>query len=130
MNKYEILIFLTTIQYIIDIQMYPCEKLKGKILLYLHHLIDIYIYFGGFLFNPFIHLITVIVTLIHWILNDNKCAFTQLTNTICYPEYSGYKGFNDFSRMSGLQDKYPNISYYYLGGVILYDLNQIWPILK
>ena len=71
-----------TVQYIIDINMYPCDNLKGKLLLYLHHLIDIYVYFGGFLFNPVIHLIVVVITAVHWITNDDKCIFTELTNKV------------------------------------------------
>jgi hypothetical protein len=121
----KILIFLTTLQYLIDIQMYPCDGIKGNLILYFHHLVDIYIYFGGYLFNPFYHLIVVIVTLLHWVTNDDKCALTEWANSICYPEYKEYKGFNDFSRMLGIQQKYPSISYYYLGFVILYDLYKI-----
>lgn len=121
----KLFIFLTTLQYLIDIQMYPCNSLKGNLILYLHHLVDIYIYFGGFLFNPFYHLIVVIITLLHWLSNNDKCILTEWVNSICYPEYTEYKGFNDFSRMLGIQQRYPSISYYYLGFVILYDLNKI-----
>ena len=109
----KILLFLTTIQYLIDIQMYPCDKVNGHILLYTHHLVDIYIYLGGFLFNPLYHLIIISITMIHWITNDNKCKLTEWLNEICYPEYTEYKGFNDFSRMLGLQDKYPNRSKFF-----------------
>ena len=126
MNKsYRILFFLTTIQYLIDIQMYPCNSIKGNILLYFHHLVDIYIYFGGFLFNPIYHLIIVVTTLLHWSTNDNKCRLTEWVNSICYPEYTEYKSFNDISMMTGLQQRYPKISYYYLFAVIIYDLNKI-----
>ena len=116
------LLFISTIQYLIDIQMYPCNNIKGNILLYIHHIINVYIYFGAFLFNPFYHLISLILIVIHWITNDNKCKLTEWKNEICYPEYTEYKGFNDFSRMIGLQDKYPNISYYYIFIMIIYDL--------
>ena len=121
----KILIFLTTLQYLIDIQMYPCNSVKGNLILYFHHLVDIYIYFGGFLLDPFTHMIVLIITLLHWVTNDDKCALTEWANSICYPEYKEYKGFNDFSRMLGIQQKYPSISYYYLGFVILYDLYKI-----
>lgn len=116
------LLFISTIQYLIDIQMYPCNNIKGNILLYIHHIINVYIYFGAFLFNPFYHLISLILIVIHWITNDNKCKLTEWMNEICYPEYTEYKGFNDLSRMIGLQDKYPNISYYYIFIMIIYDL--------
>ena len=121
----KILIFLTTLQYFIDIQMYSCDSLKGNLILYFHHLVDIYIYFGGFLLDPFTHLVVVIITLLHWVTNDDKCFLTEWVNGICYPEYTEYKGFNDFSRMLGIQQRYPSISYYYLGFVILYDLYKI-----
>ena len=121
----KLFIFLTILQYLIDIQMYPCNVIKGNLILYFHHLVNIYIYFGGFLFNPFYHLIIIIITLLHWLSNDNKCFLTEWSNKICYPEYTEYKSFNDFSQMLGIQQKYPNISYYYLCFVILYDIIMI-----
>ena len=124
-SKYRMLIFLATLQYLVDIQMYPCNNTKGYLILYFHHLLNIYIYFGGFLLDPFIHMIVAIITVLHWLSNDNKCALTEWTNSICYPEHTGYKGFNDFSRMLGLQQRYPSISYYYLAFVILYDMSMI-----
>ena len=32
----KLFIFLTIIQYLIDIQMYPCNGIKGNLILYLH----------------------------------------------------------------------------------------------
>ena len=119
-------LLLTTIQYFTDIQMYPCTNINGHILLYFHHVINIYIYFGAFLFNPFYHLIIISLTVIHWITNDNKCILTEWINEICYPEYTEYKGFNDFSRIIGLQDEYPNISYYYMLSMIIYDIYLLY----
>ena len=111
-QSFKIFIFVSTIQYIIDIQIYPCNKLNGHLLLYIHHLVDIYIFHGCFLFNPLYHLIVIVMTIIHWITNNSQCILTEWVNKVCYPEYIEYKGFNDFSRMLGLQDKYPDINYY------------------
>ena len=36
----KLFIFLTTLQYLIDIQMYPCNNINGYLILYLHHLVD------------------------------------------------------------------------------------------
>ena len=124
-QSFKIFIFVSTIQYIIDIQIYPCNKLNGHLLLYIHHLVDIYLKFGGFLFNPLYHLISIILTIIHLITNNNQCFLTEWVNKVCYPEYIEYKGFNDFSRMLGLQDKYPDINYYYLFILIIYDLFKL-----
>ena len=32
----KVFIFLTTFQYLIDIQMYPCNNIKGHLILYFH----------------------------------------------------------------------------------------------
>ena len=120
------LLVLTTIQYLTDILMNPCSNIKGHVLLYFHHIIDIYIYFGSFLFDPLHHLIVISLTVLHWITNDNKCILTEWLNEVCYPEYTEYKGFNDFSRMIGLQDEYPNISYYYILSIAIYDIYLLY----
>jgi hypothetical protein len=60
--------------------MYPCDSVKGHLILYFHHLVDIYIYFGGFLLDPFTHMIVLIITLLHWVTNDDKCILTEWVN--------------------------------------------------
>ena len=125
-SKLNCLLIISVIQYLTDIQMYPCTNMNGHILLFIHHVINIYIYFGAFLFNPFNHLIIISLTVIHWITNDNKCILTERLNEVCYPEYTEYKGFNDFSRMIGLQDAYPDISYYYILLMVIYDIYRLY----
>lgn len=140
MNKtfisFIVIFILATIQFSLDINEFPCKVKKnnnlfyGLSLLYIHHVLDIYIYFGGYFTNPLYHLITIIILLIHWITNDDKCFLTQWVNSVCYPEYSlipnNYKRFNDFSNMLGIQAKYPNIHYYYVIFMICYDLIFIY----
>lgn len=121
-------IFIATVQYLVDINMYPCDKICGHIMIYIHHILDIYIYIGGFLFNPVYHLICIIFVIIHWLTNDNKCIFTQIVNKKCYPNYIEYKPFNDFSIMLGIQQRFENINYYYLLLMIIYDLKEIFKI--
>jgi len=120
-QSFMILFILSLIQYRMDIHMHPCNHIWGNVILYIHHIFGIYIYFGGFLLNPLYHFIIILLTMMHWISNDNKCFLTEIVNDICYPEYSEYKQFNDFSKMLGLQDNYPNISYYYLLMIMIYD---------
>ena len=125
MNSIFFLIFLATIQFLIDLNEFPCSSLYGLSLLYTHHILDIYIYFGGYFLNPLYHLITINALLIHWVSNDDKCFLTQWVNSVCYPEYIEYKRFNDFSNMLGIQDYYPNVHYYYVVFMIWYDLMRI-----
>ena len=124
MNNLILLFLLSFIQFMIDISMFPCF-IHGFPLLYFHHIVNIYIYIGGILFNPLYHILFLLFTILHWITNDNKCFLTEYTNSICYPEVKGYKQFNDFIKMIGYQDKYPNISYYVLSILIGYDLVKI-----
>lgn len=124
MKNLFILLFISFIQFMIDISMFPCS-IYGLPLLYFHHVVNIYIYIGGILFNPLYHLLFLLFTILHWITNDNKCFLTEYTNSICYPEVEEYKQFNDFIKMIGYQDKYPKISYYVLSILIGYDLVKI-----
>ena len=124
MNNLILLFLLSFIQFMIDISMFPCS-IYGLPLLYFHHIVNIYIYIGGILFNPLYHILFLLFTILHWITNDNKCFLTEYTNSICYPEVKGYKQFNDFIKMIGYQDKYPKISYYVLSILIGYDLVKI-----
>ena len=80
-QSFKIFIFISTIQYVIDIQIYPCNKLNGHLLLYIHHLVDIYIFLGCFLFNPLYHLIVIVFTLFHW-YTYKKCILTEITNKL------------------------------------------------
>ena len=124
MKNLVILLLLSLIQFIIDISIFPCS-IYGLPLLYFHHIVNIYIYIGGILFNPLYHIIFLLFTILHWITNNNQCYLTELTNSICYPEEKEYKQFNDFIKMLGYQDKYPKISYYVLALLIGYDLIKI-----
>ena len=123
MKNLFILLLVSLVQFVVDISMFPCSNYGlGIPLLYFHNVVNIYIYIGGILFNPLYHLLLLLFTIFHWITNDNQCFLTEYTNSICYPEEKEYKQFNDFIKMLGYQDKYPQISYYVLGLLIGYDL--------
>ena len=121
-----IIFSLTTIQYIIDALMYPCNGIYGNLLLYFNHFVDVYIYFGSYFLYPHYNLLFILLTIIHWYTNDNKCILTEIVNKECYPKYKEYKPFNDFMNMSGINNYYPNISYYYLIFLIFYNLKNIY----
>ncbi len=99
-----------------------------KIMIYiLHHLLDVYVFFG-FLINEtkkeFItHLLLIIGLLIHWFTNNYDCILTTYLNNLC--------GFNKkewFQSIMFRIYKFTNIYYihsYWLFGLILYDLYKI-----
>lgn len=119
MNYIIFTIFLL-IQYLWDRSTSTCLTLKGEILLIIHHIICVYIYLGCFLFNPKYHLILIIIVLVHWFTNNNFCELTILTNKYC--GYNKEKKFEDLSYKLNLTRINKNIHYYYLIGLIIYDI--------
>ena len=102
-NKYLIFITILFFQYLWDRLTTNCITLTGELLLFIHHLIDVYVFLGGILFNPLYHLIFVILVLIHWITNNNRCQVTIVTNKYCGYPYE-YK-FQDLIQKFKLQNK-------------------------
>lgn len=118
--KYIIFTIFLLIQYLWDRSTSTCLTLKGEILLIIHHIICVYIYLGGFLFNPKYHLILIVIVLVHWFTNNNHCELTILTNKYC--GYNKEKKFEDLSYKLNLTRINKNIHYYYLIGLIIYDI--------
>lgn len=109
-----------TIQYIFDRSSNTCDTYTGEFLLIVHHILSGYIFLGGFLFNPIYHLIFIIIILIHWITNNNRCALTVVTNEYC--GYEETRNFNDFTEQLRLNEINENLDWYLLIGLITYDI--------
>ena len=124
MKNYLFLLLFTIIQYTWDRSTSYCNTNTGEILLFIHHLMFVYIYLGGFLFNPLYHLIFVSSVLIHWITNDNKCYLTQITNRYC--GYDEDKRFEDVIQKLKIYKIHKDIHWYLLIGIIIYDIIKIY----
>ena len=96
MNNYKILFLLSFLEYIFDIfTKMECNTFIGHLFLYFHHIVAIYIYFGGVLFNTKYHLIFMLFLIYHWLFNDLKCKLTEYTNYYCGKDITIYHEFND-----------------------------------
>ena len=73
---------LVIVQYIMDRMTNTCTTNTGEVLLFFHHIVAAYIYFGPFFFNPFYHLIFSVFVLIHW-YTYKACILTVYTNRHC-----------------------------------------------
>ena len=120
MIKYIIFTIFVIIEYFWDRLTSYCDTSTGEILLIIHHIMGVYIYLGAFLFNPLYHLIFIIIILIHWITNNNKCELTVITNKYC--GYNKERKFHDLNHKLKLYKLNKNIHYYYLIGLIIYDI--------
>ena len=119
MNKYIIFSVLVICQYIMDRMNSICLTNTGEILLFFHHIFAIYLYFGCFFFDPFIHLIVVVCTLFHW-YTYKKCIFTEYTNLYCGVDIN--RPFHDYVRMLKLYKLNTKIHWILLFILIIYDL--------
>ena len=113
MKNVYIYILLFLIQYLNDIFTNKiCNSLKGDLFLLFHHLVSIYILFGGLLFNKYLHGLFIIIVLIHWLTNNNKCELTQITNRYC--GYQENKPFYDIIYTLSIEKIIENFHWYLL----------------
>ena len=110
---------LVIAQYIMDRMTNTCTTYTGEVLLFFHHIVAAYIYFGPFFFNPFYHLIFAVIVLIHW-YTYKACILTVYTNRYCGVEES--KPFRDIIRMAGLNQLHKNIHWMMMYMIIIYDV--------
>ena len=84
MNSFFLMIMLVLLQYSLDPTKHDCNTLYSRSILLFHHMISIYIMFGGILFHPLYHALFCIGILIHWYSNNNRCEITIITNRMWY----------------------------------------------
>jgi hypothetical protein len=65
----------------------PCANVHSTIIYLLHHMLDVYIFFGPlFIENTtesLIHIITTLLIIIHWFTNNYECILTTYLNELC-----------------------------------------------
>ena len=81
--KFVIYIFLIFLQVYFDQFVYKCKTYKGKILIIIHHILQIYSIFGSLIFKQYyLHTFSLLFAFIsHLILK--KCFVTQIQNKWC-----------------------------------------------
>ena len=124
MNSNEIFISVFLLQYLWDRLTTSCVTNIGEFLLIFHHVMSVYLLIGGFLFNPKYHLLALLLTVIHWLFNYNKCFLTDWTNHYC--GYDNGKPFQDIITKLKLREYIsPNIHWYLIVILIIYDIKKI-----
>lgn len=111
---YEIffLVLVSTIFFLIDIfiysrdclDRYPNERTKVYSILWIHHLVAIFIIFGWLSTSRVVlytYILLLIVVFLHWNLNNGRCIITQIVNRMC--GYDEMAQFNDFFQLIGVK---------------------------
>lgn len=99
-----------------------------KFMIYtLHHLLDVYIFFGFFINETknehIFHLLLIMSILLHWFTNNYDCALTTYFNELC-----GFDKKLWFQSIMYKIYKLTNIYYihsYWILGIIIYNLYKI-----
>jgi hypothetical protein len=94
----------------------------------IHHVIDVYGYFGIFvnetLFDYQLHLFAIIIVLTHWFTNNYKCEVTIKLNELCERDTNAWE-YN----IVGIISENTGIYYlhsYLLLGLLIYDIHKIY----
>lgn len=78
-----IFVILFSIELYLDDMFISCESLKGKIVIFTHHIIAIYGVFGSFIFGYYLfHIIFTIIIISGFILFGD-CLMNTYTNIVC-----------------------------------------------
>ena len=63
------------------------KNIFNYFILILHHLFDVYVFFGIFMvqndYEQKIHFFTILFVLLLWIINNYKCFLTEYLNKLC-----------------------------------------------
>jgi len=83
MREYIIFLFLVLADCAIDENFCKCEKLLGKMLTFAHHVVDVYRWFGAFLFPcHLLHFVLVTSFVIGWNFFGG-CILVPYVNKLC-----------------------------------------------
>lgn len=78
-----IFIILIIVQILLDKTFNKCENIYGKLLMFIHHIIGIYLWVGSLLLGNYLfHLIFVIIVQVLYIIL-NGCFLTDWQNKLC-----------------------------------------------
>ena len=127
--RLRLLIFfvLVCLQIGLDNNMKKCKNIKGRLLLAIHHFLQIYSLFGSVVFGYHkLHIISLLIALlVHYV--SGRCFITNLHDKLCDLKESRLETFlNHILRV--LKIKYnPFIYYGLLIAVLIYDILWIYP---
>lgn len=135
---FELLFGLAFISFLYDIQTNTCfqegqtKNLGLYLFLYFHHVLALFLYIG-WLSNSvnvlLFYCFFLVLIVLHWITNDQKCVLTQIVNYYCgFPDE---EGFHDIFYFVGMKQKtwFNTFIYSYLFFVFVLSIYKIKELL-
>lgn len=91
---------------------------------FIHHMFAVYLYFGSFIFGFYLFNIVVgLLTLFGWYLFGNRCFLSIYYNKICNIDEKVQ--FHDIINLINKFLQVPNLHYYILGIIFIYNLYHL-----
>lgn len=122
--KWSVPVLLALVQLLSDPNIAKCPKTPGKALLMSHHALSVYILLGGYVSNPRIHLMVVLVSFTVHYLNKRLCPITVVHNKMC-----GFPRKQQLKTILNVIEPSPTrvvcLYYFFLMVAVLYDLRWI-----
>lgn len=122
-----IIVFVGTILYIIDVKSSPhlyknCQSLRDQTVLYFHHIINAFAYIGWLSNSKIIlgiYLTTILLVVVRWSYNNNKCFMTQHVNEMC-----------NIPKDNAMNDLFANIGVKKVPYIYLFSLIWLYTLFK
>jgi len=122
--KWSVPVLLALVQMLSDPNIAKCPKTPGKALLMIHHALSVYILLGGYVSNPRIHIMVVLVSFTVHYLNKRLCPITVVHNKMC-----GFPRKQQLKTILNVIEPSPTrvvcLYYLFLMVAVLYDLRWI-----
>jgi len=103
--------------------LYNCKSNSGRLLIFFHQILAMYIMFGGYVSNVYIHLIILIISFLAHQLNNRLCPITVIHNKWC--GYDTDVKLNTFINYIVPEDFIVTTYYSILFVAFVYDLRKI-----
>lgn len=126
------ILILSFVFFVFDVETNICfqtnKNLSLYLFLYFHHVLALFLYIGWLSASKTIllfYVFLVLLIIVHWITNDQKCILTQIVNYYC--ELPDAEGFHDVFYLIGMkQQKWFNTFIYsYLFFALIVSIYKI-----
>lgn len=89
-----------------------------------HHAFDVFVFWAPLFLKTraeyLIHIVVVLLTVLHWLMNNNTCIITVILNRLC-----GYREDDwlpSLKNMLGLRALSENFHFIWVGGIVAWEL--------
>lgn len=126
LHQVSVILFITMVIIQINVDppiFYNCKSNSGRLLIFIHQILAMYIMFGAYVSNVYIHLFILIISFLAHYLNNRLCPITVIHNKWC--GYDTDVKLNTFINYIVPENFVVTTYYSILFVAFLYDISKI-----